>query len=203
MLRIAVLILISALLVLPGFSQAGKRAEIKRIDPYAKTLDFFAKRNKRSNLVFADVSDYDQGKAKWRRFVSATALEKYREDDEVYGIANVWRRKSKVVLAVFTLSSPSGDWAKYVFMYFRPDGTIAKSESELRTFYGDFIVRQDFYFDVQGKLIKKTKNYFDLSTRKPKKPDDDYLGVQKGFVDEENYYLTTKKLPFAHLLKLR
>lgn len=183
-------------------AQPSKRAEIKRIDAYAKTLDNYAKRNKNSNLVFADVSDFDQAKAKWRKFASSKQFEKFRETTEVYDIANLWRRNEKYVFAVMTLSSPSGDWAKYLSMYFRPDGTIAKSESELRTFYGDFIVRQNFYFNSRGTLLRKTQEYFDLSTGKPKKPEGEYAGAQKGFIDEDNYYLTIRKLPFAHVLKL-
>jgi hypothetical protein len=186
-----------------AFAQPSKRAEIKRIDAYAKTLDNYAKRNKNSNLVFADVSDYDQAKSKWKKFASSKEFEKFRETTEVYDIANVWQRIGKYVLAVRTLSSPSGDWAKYVSMYFRPDGTIARSESELRTFYGELIVRQNFHFNAQGKLLRRTKEYFDLATGKPKMPEGDTIGAQKGFIDEDNYFLTTKKLPFAHLLKLR
>jgi hypothetical protein len=81
--------------------------------------------------------------------------------------------------------------------------TLAKSESELRTFYGDLIVRQNFHFNARGKLLSRTKEYFDLSTGKPKKPEGDTIGAQKGFIDDDNYYLTTRKLPFAHLLKRR
>lgn len=203
MIRIIAFVLISAACSASGIAQAAKQAEIKKIDAYAKALDNYAKRNKNSNLVFADVSDYDQEQPKWRKFASSKEFEKFRATTEVYEIANVWRRNGKYLLSVFTLSSPSGDWAKYVSMYFRPDGALAKSESELRTFYGDFIVRQNFYFNSRGRLLRQTKAYFDLATGKPKKPKDGDLGAQSGLVAENNYFLTTRKLPFAHLLKVR
>ncbi len=203
MVRFGALILLSALLGSTGFSQSSRGAEIKRIDGYVKTLNSFAKRNSRSKLVFADVSDQEQSKVKWLRFKNESELERFREDTEVYALANVWRRSGKVVLAAFTFSSPSGDWAKYLSMYFRVNGTLAKSESELRTFYGDLVVRQNFYFDGRGRLLKKTKNYFDLASGKPKKPDVDFHLDQKDTIEEENYYLTTRQLPFARLLLIR
>jgi hypothetical protein len=201
--RFAVLALISVLVVMPAIGQRSKRAEIKRIDAYASTLDAFARRNRRSAIVFADVSDYEKEIAEWRKFTTSASLERFREEREVYDIANVWRRNRKVVLAVFTFSSPSGDWAKYVSMYYRPDGSLAKSESELRTFYGDFIVRQQYHFDLRGRLLRRTRDYFDLSTGKPKQPDQGFIVDNSGFIENNNYYPTTKKLPFAHLLKLR
>lgn len=183
--------------------QASTRAQIKRIDDYARTLDNYARRNKNSNLVLADISDYGLEKPKWRKFASSKQFEKFRESTEVYEIANVLLRNGKCVLSVMTLSSPSGDWAKYLTLYFRPDGTLAKSGSELRTFYGDLVVRQQFHFNSKGRLLRRTRDYFDLATGKPKKPEEDYLRVQEGLVEQGNYYISTKSLPFSHLLKLR
>lgn len=197
----SLLVILTATCSLTLIAQKKNSVLIKKIDAYARSLDSYGRRNSRSKLVFADVSEPGQEKPEWRRFPSSSSLEKHREDSDVYTIANVWRRNGKVVLAVMTFSSLSGDWAKYLSLYFRADGGLAKSDTEFRTFYGDLIIRQEFYFDTRRRLLKRTKDFFDLSTGEPKKPDGEFLGPQSGIYDEENYYLTVGKLPFAHLLK--
>ena len=183
------------------FAQTGKKAEIKRIDSYCKSVDTFVKKYKSPHLVFADVSDYNKNKSKWKKYNSERAFEKRRETQESYNIAYLWQKKGKIVKTNFTVSSPSGDWAKYVFLYFREDGTLAKSESELRTFVGDFIALQDFYFDRKGRILKKTLEYRDLRTEEPKKPSKDDLEDNSFFMDKTNHFKKTGKLPFASLLK--
>jgi hypothetical protein len=169
---------------------AQTAAAVKRLDAESRRIDAFAKKNRRAALVFADVSPTE--KPEWRRFASEAALEKFRETTETYTIALVWRRQARVVNAVFTLFSESGDWARYDSHYFRADGSVAKVSSELRTFYGDLIILRDFYFDRRGRLLKKTVRYRDLNTKKPvKKPAGDY------YDNEIAIYKTTKKLPFA------
>jgi hypothetical protein len=195
---LAVLIAIFSLFV---SAQTNKKAEIKRIDAYVKTVDAFVKKNKSPHLVFADVSDYEtDSKAKWRKFSSEKALEKFRETTETYTIAYNWKRNGKIIRSSFTLFSPSGDWAKYVHFYFREDGTLAKSETEMRTFVGDFAAQRDFYFDRKGRLLKKTIEYKDLDG-KPKQVAEDDLQNNLFFLGKENYYKKTSRLPFASLLK--
>ena len=64
---------------------------------------------------------------------------------------------------------------------------------------GDIIVLQNVYFNKTGKLLKKTAEYQDLTTQKHKKVTKDSFG--SSILNEVNYYKTTKRLPFAHLLK--
>lgn len=186
-----------------SFAQTNKKAEIRRIEAYCKTIDAFVKRNKTPHLVFADISDYnDDSKEKWRKFASAKALEKYRETTaETYKIAYNWRKNGKLIHSAFTLSSASGDWAQYVYHYFRTDGTLAKVKSELRTFYGDLIVLQTLHFDKKGRLLRKTIQYKDLRTGKPTKPEKEYLEGTTDFVGGKDYFKKVSKLPFAKLLR--
>lgn len=184
----------------PAFSQTGRKTEIKQIDAYVKSLNFTAKQKPEPDLIYADVSDYDKQKPRWKRFSSTSSLEKFRTETDIYNSANNWRKSGNVVLSVVTLSSPSGDWAKYLYMYFRNDGTLAKSESELRTFYGDFVAKQNFYFDRKGRLIKKTLKYFDLATGKLTKPDRANLADNLSFINNDNYYKKVTDLPFADLI---
>jgi hypothetical protein len=179
-----------------AFAQADKTAEIKAIDAYVKKVDAFVKRNKSPQLVFADTSQ--TARAKWRQFASEKALEKFREKTETYEIVYAWQQAGKIVETSTTLFSASGDWVHYIYHYFREDGTLAKVETDLRSFYGDIIVEQEFYYDKNGKQLKKSVRYRDLKTKKFKKvdPKSDYLSLTKF-----DTYKTTKKLPFAHLLK--
>jgi hypothetical protein len=198
--RALIFLLSFALSILPVGAQTTKNAEIKRIDAYVKTLDALAKRNKQPHLIAADTSDYEnaESKPKWQKFASEKALEKFREENgETYSIAYNWRQRGRIVKSNFTLFSPSGDWTQYDNHYFRDNGTIAKIESELRTFYGEMIVLRNFYFDGKGKLLRQTIRYRDLNTKRPvKKPKDG------AFQDSEvQIYKTIGRLPFADLLK--
>ena len=178
------------------FAQADTKAEIKRIDTYCKTVDAFVKKYKSSYLVFADISDYSKNKPKWKKYNSEKEFAKVREAVESYNIAYVWRKNGKVVVANFTFSSPSGDWAHYVYHYFREDGTLAKVEAQLNTFYGNVTFLRNFYFNRKGMLLRKTTKYLDLKTQK---------GVnhkERDFYDNEvKIFKKTSKLPFNFLLR--
>jgi len=178
------------------FAQADKTVEVKTIDAYVKKIDALVKRNKGPQLVFADTSQ--TARTKWRQFASEKALEKFREKTETYEIIYAWQQTGKIVETSTTLFSGSGDWVHYIYHYFREDGTLAKVETDLRSFYGDIIIEQEFYYDKNGKQLKKAVRYRDLKTKKFKKvdPKSDYLSLAKF-----DTYKTTRKLPFAHLLK--
>lgn len=203
--RIAI-VLAAGFLLLPSstavLAQRSKAAEIKRIDRYVRSIDRLTNRSKGPDLVFADTAGSDDKTTSWRRFASTKELEKFRETKETYTVAYNWRSNGRIVAANFTLFSESGDWAKYVDHYFRADGTLAKVRSELRTFYGDYIVIRDIYFDTKGRRIKRTMKYLDLTTKKPKKPTADFL-ADNSMASEVDYFKRTNLLPFAKLLKTR
>lgn len=177
-------------------------AAIRQIDIYARSLDRLTRRHPEPDLVFANTADYDQKKPKWKSFASSKALEKFRENTETYTIAENWKQNRRIVLSNFTLFSPSGDWAKYVYHYFRSDGSLAKVTSELRTFYGDYIVIEDLYFDAKGRRLKRKIKYLDLTTRKPKKLTSDFLG-DNSMASEVDYFKRTNLLPFNVRLKIK
>ena len=182
-------------------AQTARTSTVAGIDAYCKTIDAVTEKRKSPDFVFADVSDYEKNeKARWQEFDSEAALEKFREKTETYTIALNWRKNGHLVASNFTLFSPSGDWAKYVFQCFREEGTLAKAKSELRTFYGDFVVTEYRYFDAKGKPLKKTIRYSDLTTGKPKKPTESFFGDNSGYLKDKDYYMSTRKLPFAKLL---
>lgn len=179
-------------------AQTNKNAEIKRIDAYIKRLDALGKKAGDPHMVFADGSDYNENKPKWRRYNSKKEFEKAQETGEFHGIAFVWRKGARIVMTNFTFDSPSGDWAHFVYHYFREDGTLAKVEARLNTFYGNMTILREFYFARNGKLLRKTVKYLDLQTQKPKNPKDGDF-----FDNEVKIFKKTGNLPFAALLGKR
>lgn len=182
--------------------QPRSTATLRQIDVYAKSVDGYIKRRKIPDLIVADVSDYETDVPKWQVFKTEKELEAFREKSETYTIANNWRMKGKIVSSLFTLFSPSGDWAQYVTHYFRPDGSAAKVTTEMRTFNGEYIIIHDMYFDGRGKLLTKRSKYLDLATRKPKKPTPEMLDESSGFFAAE-FYKTVSALPFYSLFRAK
>lgn len=159
--------------------------------------DVQARTSKREpDFVFGLPSSTDKHEAQWRKFASTAELKKAAEsaeanlEQQVY----VWTEGGKVIAANFTLQSESGDWALYPIYCFRENGTIAEISSELRTFYGEMLVRRDWKFDSNGRLLESKEKFLDLKTESPKKPDEE-------FVDEETpLYHKVSDLPFLSLL---
>jgi hypothetical protein len=177
-----------------AFVQAQSPTGIAAIEAYAGQLEAHAKRNAARGRIFADTANYTDGSApRWREFKSKRALERA----EAYSVATVWTRGAgDALVADFSLSSPSGDWAQYANYYYSADGTLAKLHSELRTFMGDLIVIRDRFYDHTGKLLQEKTRYLDLNTRKPKKVE------AGGFQDIPlEPYAKTTELPFYSLLK--
>lgn len=188
-------LLLPLLLLPPSAHRSQNTTDIPAIEAYAKQLDAFARRNARRGRLFADTANYETRDAppRWREFRSKSALRRA----EVYSAATAWINAAGApLIAEFSLSSPSGDWAQYVTYYYRDDGGLAKVHSELRTFMGDLIVLRDRLYDPQGKLLRETTRYLDLKTRKPRK-----VG-EGGFMDVPfELYAKASELPFYSLLK--
>ncbi|MBD0370331.1 MAG: hypothetical protein ICV60_05810 [Pyrinomonadaceae bacterium] len=199
------LLLAAILLTLPlsytnasAFAQANQ-GSVASIESYARGLDVYIKRNARAARYFADTASYNDqnAPARWQEFRTKRALDSAWQNGKTYTSSNVWfSRTGEPVVALFTLSSPSGDWVQYVTNYYRKDGTLAKTNAELRTFMGDVIRISDRLYDERGKLLKEQTRFLDLQTRKPKRVNKDQ------FMDMEvPHYATTSALPFYKLLK--
>jgi hypothetical protein len=170
----------------------GKVAEI---ESFVKELDQYIKANEKSARIFADVSSAtEQGTDEWREFKTEQEREKAGTGDNLAQNAFLWMRDGKIAGASFTLQSPSGDWVHYVMYYFRPDGTLAKSDSTLNTFRGDItVIRQDYY-NSKGIMLKGTTHCKDLKTQKSR---------PCGQYEEQPVpsYKNIRELPFYSLLK--
>jgi hypothetical protein len=168
----------------------SRNATIAQINAYAAEIDRYIQRNPRAERMFGDTAEYDDSNPRWREFKTKAAFEKAT----LYQSATVWTRAGTVVLVGFTFTSPSGDWAHFINYYFRDDGSLAKIEGQLNTFYGDVSIVRKQHFNDAGIQISSTERFLDLKTRKPiKKPDD--------FFDKPvPVYRTITELPFHKLL---
>ncbi|HEX8747494.1 MAG TPA: hypothetical protein VF717_09865 [Pyrinomonadaceae bacterium] len=185
---------------LPEPGQANQN-DVASIEIYARGLDGYIRRNSRAARHFADTGSYvsDNAPARWQEFRTKAALDNAWQNGSTYTSSNVWfNQTGEPVVALFTFSSPSGDWAQYMTNYYRRDGTLAKSSAELRTFMGDIIRINNRFYDDKGKLLREQTRFLDLTTRRPKRvKKDEFMDM------EAPLYASTSALPFYRLLKKR
>ncbi|HKS29188.1 MAG TPA: hypothetical protein VJS44_15275 [Pyrinomonadaceae bacterium] len=175
--------------------------DVASIEVYARGLDGYIRRNARAARYFADNNTYEaeDKPVVWQEFRTKAALDAAWQNGKTYSSSNVWfSQTGELVVALFTFSSPSGDWAQYMTNYYRKDGTLAKSSAELRTFMGDIIRIYDRLYDDKGKLLREQTRFLDLKTRRPKRvKKDEFMDM------EAPLYASTSALPFYKLLKKR
>lgn len=165
---------------------------LAEVQAYVKEARDFVEKQGEPHLIFADVSDYNEGsKPLWKKYSSMIDFQNAGEEIESYTVAYVWLKEGKVIGVNFTYSSPSGDWAHYAEHVFRPDGSIAEIRKELRTFMGDVIVIRTTVFDPSGKELKVSKEFLDLNTQKPVPPTENFQDV------DIPVYKKAGDLPFA------
>lgn len=184
------------LLILLNRIQAQTKT-VAQIDKYVKSVSSLMKKTK--HRIFADTAS-DGRAAKWKEFKTEKLRDAADNGDNLNENAYVWLKNGKVISTTYTFQSPSRDWAQFVTYYFRADGTLAKAETALNTFYGNVTVEHNFYFNSKGKLIKRNVKYFDLETQKPINIKE--RQKQQEFYDEQiELFKNTNKLPFIKLLK--
>lgn len=178
----------------PGFAQTrNAKSVVSAINAYVAEVDRFTKTNSK-HRIFGDVSSAlaDENDL-WKEFKSEKELEAAGTGENLNQSAFVWTRKSEVVAAKFTFTSPSGDWNHFINYYFREDGSLAKIEAQLNTFYGNISVIRHRYYNPDGRLIKSTRRILDLDTHRPKKAAD--------FTDNPiPVYFHVPEIPFRKLL---
>lgn len=191
------LMLTALCVLLPAMSHramAQQKSEITQIDTYAAQVDRFIRRNPKSLRYFGKVSSVDENAARWSEFRTDAEMEKAGTGDNLNERALIWAIDGKLAGADFNFTSPSGDWVHLINYYFRKDGSLAKIDARLNTFYGELSVVRLQYFNAKGVLLKSTRKYLDLNTRKPKKPGGDFLDR------DVPVYPNVRALPFHKLL---
>ena len=185
------------LLLVLGFVEGSvvaqtRKAQLANINSYVAEVDRFTKRNTKARRIFADVATENDNNPRWREFKTKREFDKFEgnPDESAY----VWTRTEKLIAAAFTFTSQSGDWAHLVTYYFREDGTLAKIEAQLNTFYGDVSVVRNQYFNNAGVRISSSERILGLKTQKPVKKPADY------FDQPVTVFKKVSELPFYKLL---
>jgi hypothetical protein len=167
--------------------------EVAAVRSYAGSVDLYASRHARSVRVFASNAD-SESEGVWRELKSRGEKSQVSDANES---ASVWLKDGRVVLTRFTLQSFSGDWVHYVDHYFREDGTLAKIEARLNTFYGRVSAVREKFYGKRGELLQASEHIYRLGTKRKVRP-----GGAGEFLDQPiPVYKTTQELPFQHLLK--
>jgi hypothetical protein len=188
----------SVLVVAPHVGGVGKvagpvrRSELASAQAYCAQLDAFVDANRLDALRLAEARPSGSSAAPaWKVFAS----DDEREQADADSLANVWVQKGRVAVVALTLQSSSRDWVLFATFYFRPDGTLAKIDSTLNTFYGDLSVERVWFYDRGGKTLDFHTAFYDLQTRKRVRPNRD-------FVDKVvPRYETVRRLPFWKLVR--
>lgn len=185
------------ILLLVFFNQNFAQTKtVAQIDKYAKTVSRLMETQKQR--IFADISSNGK-KSNWKEFKTEKTRDSADTGDNLSKNAYVWMKDGKIVSTTFTFQSPSRDWAHFVTYYFRADGTLAKAESTLNTFYGNVTADRNYYFDSKGKIVKQNVKYLDLETQKPINLIQ--LRKRQDFIDRKvKFFKTTNKLPFIKLI---
>ena len=187
---------LSFVLLFALFGQIEAQTEtVAQIERYVETVSSLMKKTKQR--IFADVAS-DGKKANWKQIKTERLRDAADGGDNLNENAYVWTKSGKIAAATFTFQSPSRDWAHFVTYYFRSDGTLAKAESALNTFYGNLTIERNYYFDSKGKFLKQNAKYLDLKTQKPVSPKE--LNRNGEFIDEKvKFFKNTSELPFIGL----
>ena len=175
--------------VLAAFVLLGLQTKPAPIDAYARSIDKMPLKHR----YFGDAAG-ENGPPMWAEFPTMKDLNGAAEGGKVYTACVTGWSRGKLLLATFTFSSPSGDWARFVNYYYRPDGTLAKRDGSFSFLPGNYIIREVDRYAIR-KLLSRTFEYRDLNTNKPLRHH-----VQSPMPDAP-VYRTTASLPFFGLLR--
>ncbi|MFH1367657.1 MAG: hypothetical protein ABII64_00895 [Elusimicrobiota bacterium] len=176
-----------------------KRIDINTINEICAEIDGYVKSNEKKRLYFGDVSDATSEKeSRWVKFVSAEERKVKSTGDNLCEIADVWIRNNDIVFLIVFYTSPSGDWSKSACYYFYKNGNTAKITSELRTSYGNVIVKDELLFSLNGKLVRSDNEILDIDTKKTVSKEK----MKEGYIDPEiKNIMKISILPFIGLIR--
>jgi hypothetical protein len=180
-----------------GAPDAGT-GPVAAIDQLCTGLTALTK-DKKKRRVFALVYRSEKDRGKWMEYREDAKLKRAVDADKVAEVAEVWAREDSATAVELTFISGSGDWAHSVGYCYRPDGVLARTESDLHTFQtGDEVdegvsFRRTRWFDPRGRQIKATSETRGLESQK-RQPKRQFMK------QDEPIYRRVTALPFASLL---
>lgn len=130
----------------------------------------------------------------WVEFPNASTLNKMAMMRPIYDMATAWTLPSGVLFISMVTTSSTADWYDYTDYCYRPNGTLAWMESELRTLPRGGARRiRTWVFSLDGKITSQTTRELNLATGKPLH--------NSSYIDrKEPVFLTPMHLPFTDLL---
>jgi hypothetical protein len=171
----------------------NKLNEKAAVISYASRVDAYVKTNARRARFFANDAGND-GRDDWRELKGDGKLKATDANES----ASVIMRNGHVIIAWFTLQRGSRDWVHFISYYFREDGTLAKVEARLNTFYGHVTAVREKFYGERGQLLQADERFYKLGTKSRVRPNDG----KEEFIDEPiPIYKSTRDLPFYRLLK--
>jgi hypothetical protein len=106
--------------------------------------------------------------------------------------AIVYRLEGRVRKVDLTVSTESGDWVLYATYYFRTNGTLARLDERLNTFYGNISRMRVTFFNCAGVVLKTSIRYANLKTKQPfRVPPNDFIS------EDAPCYKSVDALPFS------
>ncbi len=131
----------------------------------------------------------------WLEFPDLGTLRKMAGVRAIYDIAEVWTLPSGILFVSMYLTSESGDWASFIDYCYRPNGSLARIESDYRFLPGGGTRRiRTQIFSLDGKISSQYRRLFDIKTGK--------LLTTTSFPRDRDdpVYLTPSSLPFSSQL---
>ncbi len=149
--------------------------------------------------VFALVprgQDPDSTEGDWAEFPDVDTRNKIATLRPIYDMASAWTLPSGILFVSTLATSSSADWNDYTDYCYRPNGTLAWMESELRTLPRGGARRiRTWVFSQDGNVVSQVTRVLDLVTGKP-------LKTSSYIEREEPIFLTPQRLPFTELLAI-
>jgi hypothetical protein len=152
-----------------------------------------------SERILANVGPAREGGSPdWREFKTAEERSARDTEESRNESADVHLRAGRVVYARFLFQSESQDWTLYVDYCFQPDGSLARVNSELRTFHGDVRVIRVVTYGSARTVLSQKETVFDLQSGEAI---DERELKKREFVDNKApVFWSVKDLPFNALL---
>jgi|GEM_PF-3466755 len=178
-------------------------SQINSASNSCKAIDESLKANKLTCLyLFEAESD---GTPSWKKFENEEDGQKFFPKGS-FKSAKAYFDGPQLVYVYYELKSPTKEWVQYLRYYFRPDGSLLRTNSDFRRFGAyekekgmeqEFLVKvlRDKYYSATGKNLKKSQaRFFNMSTGQELR--------KVVFIDGPwPLFVKTQELPFYNLIK--
>ena len=152
-----------------------------------------------SERILANIGPAREGGSPdWREFKTAEERSAQDTGDNRNESADVYLKEGRLVYVRFLFQSESQDWTLYVDYCFQPDGSLARVNSELRTFHGDVRVIRVVTYGSTRTVLSKKETVSDLQSGEA--INERELKTREFVDNKAPIFWSVKDLPFNALL---